>query len=77
MISQIIRNKIMASQKKTNPIQVQKYLKGMNYPAQKKDLVQHAKVQNAPDDIMAVLKKLPDNEYKRPTDVAKGVSQIQ
>ncbi|AFM25075.1 DUF2795 domain-containing protein [Desulfomonile tiedjei] len=67
----------MASQKKTNPIQIQKYLKGMNYPAQKKDLVQHAKGQNAPEDIMAVLKNLPDSEYKRPTDVAKGVSQIQ
>lgn len=32
---------------KVNPIQLQKHLKGVDYPATKEDLLQHAKDQGA------------------------------
>ena len=34
-----------------NPIQVQKYLKGVNYPVSKQDIVQTAKNEGAEKDI--------------------------
>ncbi|MEX2541750.1 MAG: DUF2795 domain-containing protein [Trueperaceae bacterium] len=61
----------MASQEgsRPNPTQIQKFLGGMNYPAAKQDLVEHARGQNAPDDIIETLKALPDRKYDGPTGI--------
>ena len=39
----------------TSPIEVQKALKDMNYPAEKKKLIEHAKKHNASSKVMEVL----------------------
>ena len=62
---------------KVNPIQLQKALKGVKYPAKKKDLAQAAGENQADENILAVLKKLPDEEYGRPSDVSKAIGQLQ
>ncbi len=66
----------MATKAKTkpNPFQVQKFLKGVDYPVRKKDLVKHAKSNGAPSEIVSLLNSMEDHEFKRPTDVTKGVS---
>lgn len=62
---------------KTNPIQLQKFLKGMDYPARRQDLVEHAKKEGADENVCATLEKLPDEEYETPADVSKAVGSIE
>ncbi|MDM7892891.1 DUF2795 domain-containing protein [Curtobacterium caseinilyticum] len=57
-----------------NPIQVQKYLSGIDYPASKEDIVSTAKQESAPDDVLEALGNIPDGDYDAPTAVTKAVS---
>lgn len=50
-----------------NPIQIQKYLSGIDYPASKDDVVSTAEKENAPDDVLEALRAIPDGEYDGPT----------
>lgn len=58
----------------TSPIEVQKALKDIDYPAKKKDLIQHAKKHKASKEVMEVLEDLPDHEYSNAADVSKEFS---
>ncbi|MGF1478080.1 MAG: DUF2795 domain-containing protein [Cyanophyceae cyanobacterium] len=62
---------------KANPIEMQKYLKGMDYPASQQDLVDHAKKNGADDDTVSVLEQLPDKHYETAADVSKAVGQVE
>lgn len=55
-------------------IEVQKYLSGMDYPASKQDLLEHAKGKGAPKEVMEELKRLPDEEYDGPNRVSSAVA---
>ncbi|MCW2901154.1 MAG: hypothetical protein JWO67_3419 [Streptosporangiaceae bacterium] len=57
-------------------IEVQKFLSGMSYPATRDQLVEHAKQNGAEDDILEVLRKLPDREYEAPNEVSKEVTKV-
>jgi hypothetical protein len=54
-----------------SPIEVQKSLKDIDYPVNKKDLLQHAKKHGASDKVIEVLESLPDKEYTTAADVSK------
>ncbi|MCW5589078.1 MAG: DUF2795 domain-containing protein [Legionellales bacterium] len=60
---------------KANPTAIEKYLKGIDFPADKNEIVNQAKDNDAPDDVMSAIKNLPDNEYRSAVDVTKAVSQ--
>lgn len=62
---------------KVNPIQLQKALKGTKYPASKKDLISSAEQNNADDNIRSMLKKLPEEQFNRPSDVSKVIGSIE
>ncbi len=62
---------------KVNPIQLQKALKGTKYPASKKDLLKSAEQNSADENIRSMLKKLPDEQYARPSDVSKQIGQME
>ena len=47
-----------------NPIQLQKYLKGMEYPAKKKSLLDRARDEGADENVLYTLERLPDKEYR-------------
>ena len=55
-----------------NPIQIQKYLKGVDYPTNKKTLIETAKQQGADDSVCASLDQLPDEQFQTPADVSKA-----
>lgn len=57
-----------------NPIQVQKYLGGIDYPASRDDIVRTAEKSDAPDDILETLRNLPERDYDGPTAVSEAVS---
>ena len=56
-------------------VEIEKALKGMNYPASKQDLVQKAKQNNASQDVIQTIENLPQNQFKSPTDVQKAWGQ--
>lgn len=62
---------------KVNPIQLQKHLKGVDYPASRQDLIEHANKQGADDNVRSVLEQLPDEEYETPAEVSKAVGDIE
>lgn len=59
-----------------NPIQVQKYLGGLDYPAKKQEIVQKAKQKGADDHILDILQKIPDQEYSSPVAVSREVGKL-
>lgn len=61
---------------KINPIQLQKHLKGVSYPASKQDILSKAKENGGDDNVRSVLEALPDKQYSRPTDVTSAVKDI-
>ncbi len=56
---------------------VQKYLKGVDYPARKRDLVDQAKKNAAPDEVVQVIQRFPDQEFGGPQDVMKAYGEIK
>lgn len=59
---------------KLNPIDLQKALKGVNYPASKDDLVRAAEANGATDAVKAALQNLGDDHFNTPADVTQAVS---
>ena len=61
-----------------SPAQIQQRLEGVDYPASKKDLINHA--QNKGDgnkEVMNALNQLPEKDYNSPVDVSKEVGKIE
>jgi hypothetical protein len=56
-------------------IEVQKYLAGIDYPATKEQLIEHAKSRGASQDILQALASLPDGEYDGPNKVSSAVAR--
>ena len=59
---------------KLNPIELQKALKGVNYPASKDDLIKAAESNGAANDIKSALQALGDDHFNTPADVTEAVS---
>ena len=60
-----------------NPVQVQKFLGGVDYPCSKDDLIKSAKKDGADDQVIKTLQKLPDKQYDAPIDVNKEIGKIE
>ncbi|NAZ81809.1 DUF2795 domain-containing protein [Kineococcus sp. R8] len=58
---------------KVSPIDIQKHLSGVEYPASKDALVDHAKGSGAPQEVVDALEALGDGEYDAPTAVTHAV----
>ncbi|WP_189551229.1 DUF2795 domain-containing protein [Streptomyces lavendofoliae] len=58
-----------------NPIEMQKALGGVNYPASKKEIVDQASRHKAGQEVMKALDSLPDKEYDSPASVNKEVGK--
>ncbi len=56
-----------------SPIDLQKALKGMDYPAGKQQIVEHAESAGADEEVLAALKGIDDREYEGPSGVSSAV----
>ena len=56
-----------------SPIDIQKALSGMDYPAKKDDVVKHAESQGGSEEVLEALKDIGDQEYDTPAAVSKAV----
>lgn len=59
-----------------NPTQVQKFLEGVDYPASKEALIQHAEQQGADENVLETLKRLPDQDYETPAEVNEALGMM-
>jgi hypothetical protein len=59
-----------------NPIQLEKYLKGVDYPANKNDLIKHAQQNGADQQVLDTLKQLPDRTFEGPSGVSKAIGAM-
>ena len=58
-----------------NPIQIQKFLSGLDYPVTKDTVLDTARQQGADDTVLDALGRLPDREYDAPTAISKAVAE--
>lgn len=56
-----------------NPIDVQKSLKGVNYPASRDDLVAAAQANDGDAELVEELRGLGKNEFESPAEVMKAL----
>ena len=54
-----------------SPIDIQKALKGMDYPATKEQILEHAK--GGDKEVLEALQKIDDREYEGPSGVSAAV----
>lgn len=58
------------------PVKVQKFLKGVNYPAKRKQLIETAKLNNADQQVISLLERLKEEDFKSPAEVSRGIGEI-
>jgi Protein of unknown function (DUF2795) len=58
-----------------SPANLQKFLKGQDYPARKQDLLKTAHSNRAPHEVIQTIEGLPDDEFGGPQDVMKGYGE--
>ncbi len=60
-----------------SPAQVQTYLKGVDYPARKEDLLNTARANGAPHEVMGLLQRPTGEQYGGPGDVMRAYGQVK
>lgn len=60
----------------TNPVQIQKYLKGVDYPCSKEELVEKARDEGADEQILETLEDMPMDKFNSPNDVSQAIGQL-
>jgi hypothetical protein len=56
-------------------IQAQNFLDGVDYPADRDTLVEHARRHGAGDEIVRTLEGLPNRTYDSPTEVSRDITR--
>jgi hypothetical protein len=59
-----------------NPIQVQKFLGGLDYPVEKSDLLERARSEGADDEVVETLDRLPEQSFNSPNDVSEAIGEL-
>jgi hypothetical protein len=60
-----------------NPIQVQKFLGGLDYPTDKNSIVERARQRGADNDVIQTLQSLPRDDFNSPNDVSEAIGQLK
>ena len=66
-----------ASSTRANPVDVQKFLEGVGYPARPGELVKEAKRQGASAEVRRTLERLPDKRFQTPTEVSEAIGNLR
>ena len=62
---------------KVNPIHVQKFLSGIDYPAKKQDLVDKAQQEGADQGVVDTLQQMPGDSFNSPNDVSEAIGKLE
>jgi hypothetical protein len=55
-----------------SPIDIQKALSGMDYPASKEEIIRHAEQNGADKEVLDALRKIEDRQYEGPSGVSSA-----
>ncbi|WP_261556624.1 DUF2795 domain-containing protein [Frankia tisae] len=58
----------------TTAIEAQKFLKGVDYPADRASIVKKAKENGADESLIRTLEKIPERQYSGPNAISKELS---
>ena len=61
----------------SNAIQIQKFLGGIDYPADKATLVAKAKEKGDDENVLHALSQLGDKRYNSPNDVSEEIGKLR
>lgn len=61
----------------SSPSNIAHYLKGIDFPATKEELIEYAEDNDAPDEVLDVLEYFPDETYHSMAEVMQGVAQVE
>ncbi|GAB3474288.1 DUF2795 domain-containing protein [Azotobacter salinestris] len=59
-----------------SPSNISHHLKGIDFPAQKNDLLKQAEQNGADEEVLDTLKRMPDERYENMADVMKGYGSV-
>ena len=61
------------------PANIAKHLSGIQFPASKKEIINHAKGASGPDtdEVLEVLNQIEDREYDSPAGIMQEVGRIE
>jgi hypothetical protein len=57
--------------------EVLEYLRGIDLPKSKSELVQYAQSKNAPKDVIDLLNKIPDQQFGNTADITHAIGQVE
>ena len=60
-----------------NAAQVEKYIAGIDFPCDKEGLIDCAKKNKAPDEVLEVMQQFSQKEFNSPMEVAQQFSQTR
>lgn len=59
------------------PAQIGPFIKDINFPANKKDVIQHAKNSNANPEVIDTLENLPNQKFNSSQELKRVLGDIQ
>ncbi len=63
------------TQTKANLAHVEKFLKDLDYPAMKNEVIECARGNDAPEDVIQMLEQIPEQEYGSPTEISREIGK--
>lgn len=60
-----------------HPIDLERYLSGIMFPASKNDLRQKARDNHAPDVVIDIINNLPERNFSSSGDLSEAVDEIE
>ncbi|MCK8519663.1 DUF2795 domain-containing protein [Methanoculleus sp. 7T] len=57
--------------------EIQRYLGGIDYPANREDLINHARKNSAPEEVISVLSRIEEREFHSAADVNQAIGKIE
>ncbi|HJV24689.1 MAG TPA: DUF2795 domain-containing protein [Aromatoleum sp.] len=60
-----------------NPVQIQKFPGGLDYPVEKEEILEKARSEGADDLVMEALESIPDRSYESPVSISHEVGKLE
>jgi hypothetical protein len=60
---------------KGSAAELEKYLKGVDFPASKDDLIENARANGAPEDVIDMISDLSEDNFNSPIDLSKAFGE--